>query len=136
MGNLAARIVQDFTVVVCAHCQSQFAVPEHVEQRWRENGNTFYCPYGRDHNQSYGNGEKEKLKKKLAQAKKQLEWAQTDIDNAHADNEHLRNTVRAEKGAKTKLKKRIANGVCPCCNRSFVNVKRHMDSQHPEYGNK
>lgn len=26
-----------------------------------------------------------------------------------------------------------ACGVCPCCNRSFTNVRRHMTSQHPDY---
>lgn len=28
---------------------------------------------------------------------------------------------------------RIRNGVCPCCNRSFKDVHRHMKSQHPEF---
>jgi hypothetical protein len=33
----------------------------------------------------------------------------------------------------TKLKQRVANGVCPCCHRSFVNLHRHMAGQHPDY---
>lgn len=37
------------------------------------------------------------------------------------------------KGEVTKLKKRIANGVCPCCKRSFCNLAAHMKTQHPEY---
>jgi hypothetical protein len=28
---------------------------------------------------------------------------------------------------------RIGNGVCPCCNRSFTNLRRHMTTKHPEY---
>lgn len=31
------------------------------------------------------------------------------------------------------MKKRTANGVCPCCTRSFTNLQRHMKSQHPDY---
>lgn len=30
-------------------------------------------------------------------------------------------------------RQRFANGVCPCCNRSFENVRRHMANQHPDY---
>ena len=29
--------------------------------------------------------------------------------------------------------KRIHKGVCPCCNRSFTNLKRHMETKHPEH---
>ena len=28
----------------------------------------------------------------------------------------------------------MANGVCPCCNRSFENLRNHMHTQHPDYG--
>lgn len=41
--------------------------------------------------------------------------------------------LRATKGRLTKTKKRIANGVCPCCNRHFVNLERHMTGKHPDY---
>lgn len=40
---------------------------------------------------------------------------------------------RAQKGQNTRLKNRIAAGVCPCCNRSFQNVARHMAGQHPDF---
>lgn len=33
----------------------------------------------------------------------------------------------------TKTRKRIANGVCPCCHRTFQNLARHMAGQHPAY---
>jgi hypothetical protein len=40
---------------------------------------------------------------------------------------------RAEKAAKTKIKNRVAKGVCPCCNRTFQNLADHMKSKHPDY---
>lgn len=40
---------------------------------------------------------------------------------------------RAQKGQNTRLKKRIAAGVCPCCNRSFANLREHMAGQHPDF---
>ena len=70
--------------------------------------------------------EADRLKKLLDTERKRVEWAQTH-------NRHLEASLRSEKGAKTKLKKRIANGVCPCCNRTFVNVQRHMATQHKDF---
>jgi Fe-S oxidoreductase len=53
-------------------------------------------------------------------------------DQAQAD-------ARAQKAAKTRIKNdrdriktRVANGVCPHCNRTFQNLARHMASQHPD----
>jgi hypothetical protein len=31
------------------------------------------------------------------------------------------------------LHRRVGNGVCPCCSRSFTNLKRHIRSKHPDY---
>ena len=41
--------------------------------------------------------------------------------------------VSAQRGVTTKLKKRIAAGVCPCCKRTFQDVSRHMKGQHPDF---
>lgn len=37
------------------------------------------------------------------------------------------------RGQLTKLKRRVSNGVCPCCNRSFADLHRHMTEKHPDY---
>ena len=39
----------------------------------------------------------------------------------------------ATKGQLTRARKRAANGVCPCCHRSFENVARHVAKQHPDF---
>jgi hypothetical protein len=31
------------------------------------------------------------------------------------------------------MRKRIQSGVCPCCNRTFENLGRHMKSKHPAF---
>lgn len=38
------------------------------------------------------------------------------------------------KGAHQRTKNRVAKGVCPCCNRSFTNLAKHMAGQHPDFG--
>lgn len=32
-----------------------------------------------------------------------------------------------------KIQTRVKGGVCPCCNRSFVQLTRHMKTKHPDY---
>jgi hypothetical protein len=31
------------------------------------------------------------------------------------------------------VQKRVGNGVCPCCNRTFEDLARHMKVKHREY---
>jgi hypothetical protein len=67
----------------------------------------------------------ERLREQLAAAN------QTNTNLAERVNEAR---VRAEKAeeAKARLEKRVRSGLCPCCKRSFVNLKRHMATKHPE----
>jgi hypothetical protein len=44
-----------------------------------------------------------------------------------------RRSHAATKGHATRLKNRIAKGVCPCCNRSFPQMREHMRTEHPEF---
>jgi len=54
-------------------------------------------------------------------------------DQTRADRDHKEAQRRAEKAAKTRIKNRIGNGVCPCCNRTFKDLASHMKCKHPEY---
>lgn len=61
-----------------------------------------------------------------------------DAETARAEfwaKEHkaTKQELTTTKGQLTKTKKRLAGGVCPCCNRSFVSLAKHMASQHPDY---
>jgi hypothetical protein len=40
--------------------------------------------------------------------------------------------LRAQKGATTRAKKRAVAATCPCCGRSFSQLRRHMAAKHPE----
>ena len=56
-----------------------------------------------------------------------LEWSRSSARAAERSN-------RALRGHLTRQRKRAAAGMCPCCRRTFENVARHMESQHPGYG--
>ena len=39
------------------------------------------------------------------------------------------------RGVATRMKNRIKVGVCPCCNRTFQDLAKHMASQHKDFDN-
>lgn len=87
-----------------------------------------YCPLGHSYvSTTHDQRESEQLRAQLTRTNARL-------DQARAEAEHERRRTNGYKGQLTKTKKRIAKGVCPCCNRQFVNVEKHMSNQHPDYG--
>lgn len=115
----------------CASCGIVFGMPEHFITKRREDGATFYCPNG--HSLHYKTTKVDQLKKELEQANRTAEQYRNWYRAEQGDHEHTKHRLRATKGVLTKTKKRVANGVCPCCSRHFVNLERHMKGQHPEY---
>ena len=126
-------ILMEVTLIAetCCTCGIPFGMPDYHQKKLKQKGGDFYCPNG--HGQHYTNPEIPELKKRLKAAEegKQLykQWYQAE----QSDHDYTRRRLSATKGVLTKTKKRIANGVCPCCNRHFVNLQRHMETKHPEY---
>lgn len=116
----------------CFSCGVLFAMTEDMRNRRLEDKKNFYCPNG--HSQHYlGKTEAEKLAEKLAATEKQLEYARTARKSWQDQAEAAERRRVAQLGANTKLRKRVANGVCPCCKRSFADLHRHMTGQHPDF---
>jgi hypothetical protein len=55
------------------------------------------------------------------------------LDQMRADRNQAKRSLAAQKGVTTRIKRRVANGVCPCCKRTFQDLARHMAGQHPRY---
>ncbi len=108
----------------CGECGITFAMPETFRKDCKELGYTWYCPNG--HSRIYSETDVNKLKRELAKE-------ESKHDQTSAKLRDTKIKLSCEKGQRTKLKNRIAKGVCPCCNRYFQNVKRHIDNKHPEY---
>lgn len=117
----------EMVVEECCNCNMAFAMTEEFRKECLEQrgSKTFYCPSG--HPQSYsGEKEADKLRRERDRLKQQL--AQKDDEILAA----VRLQGEAEK-ATAKLQKRIHNGICPCCTRSFQNLRRHIATKHPDY---
>lgn len=113
----------EFTLEECITCFTPFMMPTRLQKQLRENHKVFYCPHG--HNMYYsGPSEIEKLKKELEAQKQKSVQREEELTNRLLD-------TMNEKKIQKQLK-RVHKGVCPCCNRSFVNLQKHMKSKHPE----
>jgi len=64
--------------------------------------------------------------------KREQEWREELRDN----NVSLEKSNRALRGVATRRKNqlnKVKKGVCPCCDRFFENVYKHMKTKHPEH---
>jgi len=108
------------TVTTC-WCGIRLAIPDNLYRFAHDHeGHQIYCPLGHKFLYTETNEEKLARERKAHAATRDLLAAE---ERSHA----------ATKGSVTKLKKRVAAGVCPECKRSFQNLARHMHSKHPEY---
>jgi hypothetical protein len=116
----------------CINCGTAFGVDREFDNQRREDHKNFHCPNG--HAQHYsGRTEAQKLQDALDLEKRLRGYAEARTTALRDQLGAAERSVRGQKAAKTRLKNRIAAGVCPCCNRSFENVARHMEGQHPEF---
>lgn len=104
-----------------------FGITDDFHYRKQDDGTTFYCPNG--HGQVFKTSTVQKLEEKLKREQIEREHAQGLF-------EAERNSHRSTRGHKTRLENRIKAGVCPCCNRTFQNLRRHMEGQHPKFKTK
>lgn len=102
----------------CGKCGIEFSMPEHFYNECVKEGprQTFFCPNG--HPRIFSSKfdevcrERDRLKQQLAQRDDEIRKTEREL---------------------TRHKKRAKAGVCPCCNRQFANMMRHMKTKHPEF---
>lgn len=123
---------------VCPICGVTYALPVRLRQDRQETSGNWWCPNG--HSLSFKKTDHDRLKaeavdlrKKLDAEKANSEWWRDRDRAARQEAEHERSRANGYKGALVKAKKRVGNGVCPCCNRSFSDLHRHMASKHPGF---
>jgi hypothetical protein len=114
-------------VVVHCWCGIAVAIPSNLN-RWAKQSsrNVIHCPLG--HEFVYGDSYEEKLEKAQQQVAEERRRVQATRDLLRAEE---RSHV-ATRGHLTRVKKRVHRGVCPHCNRSFDDLRRHMRSKHRE----
>lgn len=123
---MQARTTDILKMVRCTSCGIHWAMPEWFFAARLDDNKTFYCPNGCPRYYPPGGSKEDKLKAEVERLKNQCVRHRKEADDH-------RRSAAAQRGVVTKLKKRAAAGVCPCCNRTFQNLARHMKSQHPQF---
>ncbi len=108
----------------CPNCGVVFALPKRLHEACYKNGQDFYCPNG--HALSWNETEADRQRRRAERAEQRIARRDDEIRD-------LERSVSAQKGNVTKLKRHAAAGTCPCCKRSFSNVRAHIANKHPEF---
>lgn len=118
MAELKIYVEEKFKTTSCITCGCTIVLNEDHYNHKLENQTYYYCPNG--HSQHFiGETEEKRLRRELDAERKKKEWALKDVENKQKEINRLRT--------------RSKNGVCPCCKCSFVSLRRHMKSKHPEF---
>lgn len=110
-------------LVVHCWCGVALAIPSNLHRAMHDEGRTCYCPLG--HKFVFGDSNKELLARERERSARLA-----------AQRDQLDASLSAQKAATTRVRnklKRVEAGVCPHCQRSFVNLARHVASRHPEH---
>lgn len=115
----------------CCSCGIAFGLPSDFRGVCLNNPQkSFYCPNG--HSMSYAENKEDRLRKeaeaRLAQAEDELKKKREQL----ADADTVKAIMQKQIDSAARKLKRVHNGVCTCCNRSFTNLRRHIETKHPE----
>lgn len=125
MGFAIAKKVV-LTEMECVVCGVDFAIPEGMLSNHRRLGGYHKCPNG--HSQGWEKGSEhtriKELERELAAEQQRKQAALS------RENEAIARANKAESKI-ARQKKRSHAGVCPCCNRTFQQLARHMKTKHP-----
>ncbi len=136
MGDAAVLYITDALADwgLCCTCGVRIGAPSGLKKSRLDDHKTFYCING--HGQVYnGKTEAERLTEELEKQKRWTESARAETARVRESRDAAERRASAARGQVTKIKNRVGNGVCPCCNRSFTNLQRHMHTKHPGYAN-
>lgn len=126
MSHTITELITLETQVCCA-CGITFAMPSHYVSKLRESKNNFYCPNG--HTLAFQESAKDREIARLKEEKDQAERSRMYLHNQLT--EKAQDIAKLQRQIKTR-NRRIAAGVCPCCNRTVKQLAEHMKTMHPE----
>lgn len=122
-------------VGLCCTCKCEMWIPDALyEAADRGRGKIgFHCAYGHSNVFAVGESEETKLRRERDRLAQRIAERDDEIARQRQLREETERRLSATKGVVTQIKNRVGHGVCPCCNRTFGDLARHMAHQHPTY---
>ncbi|MGB1561607.1 MAG: helix-turn-helix domain-containing protein [Sinimarinibacterium flocculans] len=116
----------EFVVRECGGCGVLFAMTAEYDQQRVKDRKGWYCPNGCCRVYT-GKSEAERLREELERKQRALD---AERGRAIALEQQRDQIAKAHR----KMRDRVRNGVCPCCDRTFQNLMAHMRTEHPDFG--
>ena len=127
-----AEILIGVETLTCGECGLSFAVPQTWVNQKRRDHTTWYCPNG--HSRVYrGKSREEELQEQVAREQRARQDVERSRDFWRGEHEQKSRSLVATRGVVTRLKNRVAKGVCPCCSQKFKDLREHMTTAHPDW---
>lgn len=125
-------ITTELFVSDCATCGVIFAIPRTLEARRRQDGASFYCPNG--HTLSFHKTDLDRERERAELLQRRLDREETHRRAVQDQLDAERRSAAAYRGHLTRMRNRVARGVCPVagCKRSFSELHAHVVTCHPE----
>lgn len=121
----------------CYTCKCEVWIPDALYEAAHAsrgpNGIHFYCGYGHSQHYVIGESDEQKLRRERDRLAQRVAERDDEIRRQRELREAADRRAAAARGQVTKIKNRVGHGVCPCCNRTFENLARHMASKHADY---
>lgn len=124
-------IFRTFVEVRCWKCDIVYGMPETLNASRKRDGQGFFCPNG--HEAAYKDTEADRLRRERDRLAQQVAYKDDRIKSLRDERDAADRRAAAARGQVTKIKNRVGAGVCPCCTRSFTNLRRHMETEHADY---
>jgi DNA-binding XRE family transcriptional regulator len=116
----------NFKVIECGGCGQMFAMTTVFFELRQEDHKSWYCPNGCCRHYTG--------KSKAAKLQSVIDRKDRELEAEKGRSAMLAHEVSEVKKTYGKMRDRVKNGVCPCCNRTFQNLMEHMKTKHPEFG--
>jgi hypothetical protein len=127
--------IATLAVEECCRCGVAFGIPADLQRAFLDDRNRyFYCPNG--HRQHYlGKSAEQKERERAERAEALAERRLASMYAARDQAAAAERSARTLKGHVTRLRNRIAAGICPVpsCRRNFLDVKVHIATEHPAW---
>jgi hypothetical protein len=124
-------MMTEFVEKKCPICGVSYCLDSVFDKHRSNGGKTddgsalgWFCPNG--HSLVYRESEADKLRRERDRLQQRIAQKDDELKD-------LENRRRAALGQVTKLRNRVGAGVCPCCTRSFTNLRRHMETKHSDW---
>lgn len=122
-----------YVEIKCFKCGELFCMANDLFTVAKRSGKNFWCPNGHQQHFVLGPTEADKLRQERDRLAQRIAQKDDEIKRQRELREHTERRLAAAKGQVTKIKNRVGAGTCPCCNRTFQQLARHMEHKHPEY---